>query len=87
MSVPSPIQRRTASEMRELDDQHLSAYVDDRRERDQLQKELDTLKAALRPLAIRIADELAHGRPSLVAVQWFRLEPIAKALGIMAPLP
>lgn len=99
MSTPSPIQKRIASEMRGLDDQHLSAYADVQRERDQLQrerdqlqKELSTLKTALRPLAVRIADELAHGRPSLVAIQWFRLEPIAKALGIIrvtnpAPLP
>ena len=84
MSTPSPIQERIAREMRGLDDQHLSAYADVQRERDQLQKELDTLKAALHPLAVRIADELVDGRPSIMAIQWFRLEPIAKALKITA---
>lgn len=48
--------------------------------------ELATLKLALRPLVIRIQDELRSGRPSLVAIHWDRLEPIAKALGVNIPV-
>lgn len=52
---------------------------------DETEAELAVLKAALAPLAARIEDELKSGRPALIAVQWFRLEPIAKALGIATP--
>lgn len=47
--------------------------------------ELAALKSALQPLRDRIEDELRTGRPALLAMQWFRIEPIVKALGISAP--